>query len=103
MPGASTAGARWQRAELRAKEQALRDKDAVIASLQEEVQRMQQTTRSANWPRFLPLVYLNIDGEVRDGVRRRHVKQMYYYWMCTSPATHAGGYLQPLLTRPRRA
>ena len=63
----------------------LRSKDATIAALQDEVQRLQRTTQKANWPRFLPLLYMDIEAEVREPVRKRHVKFTYYYWMCTWP------------------
>jgi hypothetical protein len=75
-----------QRSELRAKERELRDKDNLIASLQDDVARMQQTTRTPNWPRFLPLVYMSIANEIRDGARQRHMRFVYAYWICMALA-----------------
>jgi len=74
-----------QRNEVRALEQRVQERDATIAVLREQVAQLQQTSRAPNWPRFLPVTYINIKKEITDPTRQRHVRMVYIYWMCMSP------------------
>ncbi|KAI8807045.1 scamp family-domain-containing protein [Cladochytrium replicatum] len=68
-------------AELRRREEELAMREARVNQQQEEIRRA--GFKPPNFPPFYPYIYHDINDEIPDGLARRTMWKLYYYWLAT--------------------